>query len=319
VVTAFAAIYVLWGSTYLAIRVGLESVPPFLLAATRFLMAGAVLYVGARIAGVPKPTDREWWAAAATGLLMLVGGVGGVTWAEQYVASGPAALLVATVSMWMVVLDPKPQGHPTGRWRTAVGLAAGLAGVAWLVRPGRGELGSVDTTGAVVILASAAAWAYGSLRSRTAALPRSPVMTVAIQMLAAGVVLAALSRVAGEWPPFDPAGVTVRSAIAVGYLALFGSIVTLCSYVWLLRRVSAAAVGTYAFVNPLVAVVLGAIVLDEPLAPRVVGAAALIVTGVVLLQSRGWVSRPGRVVSAAPADRCCAGTGRECPVGAVSD
>lgn len=293
IIGAFAAIYLIWGSTYLAIRIGLESLPPFLLAGTRFVIAGGLLYGWLRLRGASRPTDRQWWAAVVTGVLMLVCGVGGVTWAEQWVPSGVAALLVATVPLWMTVIDGALLNRRGGGWGQTTGLGMGLFGVAMLVGVSQRDLGRIDPMGAAAILAGAACWSLGSLHSRRARLPSSPAMTVAIQMISGGIVLLAISSVCREWQDgLDMAAVTVRSVIALLYLAIFGSILTLCCYVWLLRRASAPAVATYAFVNPVVAMALGTAVAGEAFGSRELVATALIVGSVVLLQSRHWRRAP---------------------------
>jgi drug/metabolite transporter (DMT)-like permease len=288
-VAAFGAIYLIWGSTYLAIRIGLESMPPFLLVGSRFLLAGGLLYGWLRLRGVARPTDRQWWAAVVTGVLMLVCGVGGVTWAEQWVPSGTAALLVATVPLWVTVVDGAILRRSRLGWPSAVGLAVGLAGVGVLVGLSPAEIGRIDPAGAAAILAGAACWSVGSLHSRRADLPASPAMTVAIQMVSAGFALLAISSLLREWQDgFALSDVTVRSGLALGYLVVLGSMLTLCCYVWLLRRVSAPAVATYAFVNPLVAMALGTAAAGEAFGVRELAATALIVGSVVMIQSRHW-------------------------------
>lgn len=292
-IAAFAAIYLIWGSTYLAIRIGLESLPPFLLAGTRFVLAGGLLYGWLRLRGVGKPTDRQWWAAVVTGVLMLVCGVGGVTWAEQWVPSGVAALLVATVPLWMTVVDGAVLRRSRLGWQSAAGLTIGMAGVGLLVGLSPSEFGRVDPLGAAAILVGALCWSLGSLHSRRADLPSSPAMTVSIQMLSAGFVLLAVSSFFREWQDgFALSDVTMRSLLALGYLGVVGSMVTLCCYVWLLRRVSAPAVATYAFVNPLVAMALGTVVAGEGFGIRELGATTLIVGSVMLIQSKQWRRMP---------------------------
>jgi drug/metabolite transporter (DMT)-like permease len=289
IVAAFAAIYLIWGSTYFAIRVGLETLPPFLMAGTRFLVAGVALYGWLRLRGVPRPTDSQWWEAALTGTLMLACGVGGVTWAEQQVPSGVAALLVTTVPMWMTLIDTLVLRQTAFSARLVFGLVLGTAGVVALVAPSRGEMAGIDPVGAAVILAGALAWSVGSLRSRRAELPKQPAMTVAIQMVTAGVVLLVVSSMFREWQQgFALSEVSLRSSAALAYLAVAGSMVTLCAYVWLLRTVAASAVATYAFVNPVVAVYLGWAFAGEAAGPRVLAATALIVTAVVIIQSMQW-------------------------------
>lgn len=301
IVAAFAAIYLIWGSTYLAIRIGLESLPPFLLAGSRFFIAGIVLYLISRVAGQPRPSDSQWWGAAFTGTLMLVCGVGGVTWAEQSVPSGVAALLITTVPMWMTVFDSLVLKCSKMSKRIVVGLSVGMVGMIVLMGPAAGDLNRVDPVGGAVILASAIFWSVGSLRSRTQNLPSSPVMTVAIQMIAAGCVLLVISSVLNEWQDgFVLEEVSTRSLAALAYLAVFGSMISLSAYVWLLRKVSASAVGTYAFVNPLVAVLLGWLIGGEAVGAREWMATTLIVGAVVLIQSKRWAwCRSSKVSEAA--------------------
>ncbi len=278
-----------WGSTYLAIRVALETLPPFFLAGGRFLAAGAFLYWWLRLRGVARPTPSQWWAAVMTGTLMLVGGAGGVTWAEQRVSSSVACLLITTVPMWMTLIEAAQHGRFWIGWRVSLGLLLGLAGVSWLLGPASRELLGVDLLGAGVVLAAALSWSLGSLVSAKANLPSSPAMTVAVQMLTAGVPLMGLSAGLGEWRAgLLASALAPRSLVAVVYLVVFGSIISLSAYVWLLRQVSAAAVSTYAFVNPLVAVFLGWLVLAEPVGPEVFLATGLIVGAVVLIQSATW-------------------------------
>jgi len=238
---------------------------------------------------VPRPTDLQWWWAAVTGALMLVCGVGGVTWAEQKVPSGPAALLAATVPLWMTLIDAAMLRRSRVGGRTAAGLVLGLIGVAVLIGPSSHALSAVDTASGAVIVGGAMCWSLGSLLSRRCNLPPSPAMTVAVQMVAGGMILLTISSSLREWQDgFALADVSVRSVLALAYLALVGSLVALCAYVWLLRRVSAPAVATYAFVNPAVAVFLGWGLAGESVGPRVLLASMLIVGAVVLIQSTLW-------------------------------
>jgi len=292
VLAAFAVIYLVWGSTYLAILIGLESMPPFLLAAARFLVAGGALYAWLRLRGVPRPSDSQWWAAVVTGTLMLVGGVGGITWAEQRLPSGIAALLIATVPLWMTILDVAVLCRSQATWRVVTGVGLGAVGVVVLIGPDGSALGGVDLIGALVVVVSALSWSIGSLVSRGGGLPDSPTMTVAVQMVSGGVVLLLLSGATGEWRNgFSLAEVTARSAMAMLYLAVLGSIVALSAYVWLLRQVSAPAVATYAFVNPVVAVFLGWAVASEVVSRSIVLATVLILGAVGLIQSETWLRR----------------------------
>jgi drug/metabolite transporter (DMT)-like permease/heme-degrading monooxygenase HmoA len=308
-------VYVIWGSTYLAIRYGVETLPPFGMAAVRFLVAGALLYGWARLRGAPRPTRRGWGAAAVVGAALLLVGNGAVTWAEQRVPSGLAALLIASEPLWIVLLGwwrpgaaergPRPNG------RTAVGLALGLAGVAALVVPDAlrgGGTGGVDPVGAAAVLAGAFAWAAGSLwavgDAGRARLPTSGPLATGMQMLAGGAFLLVASLLAGEPAAFHPAAVSRASIAALGYLALFGSIVAFSAYSWLLTVEPPARVATYAFVNPAVAVLLGWLVAGEALTGHILGAAAVIVAAVVLLTLRpGTRVAPARhAADTAPAD-----------------
>ncbi len=275
-VLAFAAIYLLWGSTYLAIRVAIDTLPPFLMAGSRFVLAGAVLYaLAARTR--PRPTRRQWRNAAVSGVPLFVLGNGGVTWAEQAVPSGAAALVVATLPVWLLLIDWGCGGRGRPRVAELAGIGLGLAGVAVLSAPG-----GVDPVGAAVLVGASVAWAAGSLFGRAADLPASPVRTAGMQMLAGGAVMLTVGLAAGEGGRFDPAAVTGRSAGAWAYLTAV-AVVALPAYTWLLTATSPALVGTYAFVNPVVAVLLGWAVLGEPADGRTAVAGLLVVLGVAVL------------------------------------
>ena len=286
VVAAFAAVYVVWGSTYLAILFAIETIPPFLMAGARFLASGAALYAWTRLRGGPRPTRANWRAATVVGAFLLVGGNGGVVWAEQRVPSGLAALLVATMPLWMVLLDWWRGGgvRPTGR--TWAGIAVGFLGLGILVGPA--ELlggGAADPLGAAVLLLASVLWAVGSVYSRRAALPESPFQATAMEMLAGGALLVLVGSAAGEWGRLDPAAVSGRSLAALAYLVVFGSCVGFTAYIWLLRHVEVAKVSTYAYVNPVVAVFLGWLLAGEPVTARTLAAAAVIVVAVAFITS----------------------------------
>lgn len=291
---AYAAVYVIWGSTYLAIRYGIATLPPFGMAGARFLAAGALLYAWARVRGAARPTPRQWGGAAVVGALLLLVGNGGVTWAEQRVPSGVAALLVATEPLWVVLLSWWGLGGPRPTLRTALGLVLGLAGVAVLVGGGSraehaasGAAAGLDLVGVGAVLVGATAWAAGSLwsisRAGKARLPQSAPLATGMQMLAGGALLCVASAAAGEPRAFHPAAVSGASLAALGYLATFGSIVAFSAYIWLLKVEPPARAASYAFVNPVVAVLLGWAVAGEPLTTRVLVAAAVIVAALVLL------------------------------------
>ena len=284
IVVAFAAIYLIWGSTYLAIRFAVETLPPFLMLFARFFTAGVLMYVFLRLRGEPRPTAREWAGAAIVGGLLLLGGTGAVGWAEQWIPSGLAALIVAIVPVWMVVLDwvgPEKR-RPTGA--VIAGLVLGLVGVAVLVGPV--ELsggGRMQFIGSAVVVFGTLCWATGSVYGTRLPHPSSPWMSAALQMTAGGVLLMAFGTAMGEWARVDPGQVSPRSLGALAYLVVFGSLIAFVAYVFLLRYEAPARVGSYAYVNPVVAVFLGWALAAEPVTVRTIVAAAIILTGVVLI------------------------------------
>ena len=283
-VAAFLAIYLIWGSTYLAIRFAIETIPPFLMAGARFVVAGSVLFAVARARGAPPPTMRQWGATTVVGLLLLLGGNGGVVWAEQVVPSGLAALIVATVPLWMVLLEWARPGGERPSATVAGGIALGLVGVALLVGPGRvAGVGRVDPLGAAVLLGASLAWAAGSLYSRRASLPIAPLLGAGMHMLSGGAALLLVGLLVGEGSRVVPETISAKSALALLYLIVFGAIIGFTAYVWLLRVTTPARVATYAYVNPVVAVLLGWALADEPLGLRVMAAAAMIVAAVALI------------------------------------
>jgi drug/metabolite transporter (DMT)-like permease len=281
---AFAAIYLIWGSTYLGIRIAIESLPPLLMASCRFLLAGGLMYAWARLRGAPHPHRRHWPQAAWIGGFMLLGGNGGVSWAEQRVSSGAAALIIATVPIWVALLDSlRPGGRKPGAWEIA-GLMLGPAGVALLVGPAAGASAErVDGLGAAVLIGAALSWTIGTLRAPRADLPKSKTLAIAMQMLCGGALLLVAGLGTGEWARFSPSAVTPRSILALLYLALFGSLVAFSAYMWLLHHCPPARVATYAFVNPIVAVFLGWALAGEPLGPRTLLAGSIIVSAVALI------------------------------------
>jgi len=289
---AFAAIYLVWGSTYVAIKIGIETMPPFLMAGFRFLAAGAPLYLFLRLRGTVRPSRAHWLGALLIGTLMLACGNGLVTRAEKIVPSGIAAVIIATVPLWMTVLEVWPFRRSTLSVRVIAGLACGLVGVAVLIAPTGDQLGAIDAVGAAMLFLAALSWSIGSLLSRSARLPAQPLMAAAMQMIAGGAVLLLWGTAAGEWTGFAIGDVSLRSVTALIYLITFGSILALGCYVWLLRVTSASAVSTYAFVNPLVALWLGGAIAGEAIGPRAWLATLLIVGGVAFLQGSralsGW-------------------------------
>jgi drug/metabolite transporter (DMT)-like permease len=283
--TAFAIVYVIWGSTFLAILFAIETLPPFLMASARFIVAGSVLYGWARfVNGAAAPTRAHWRGTAVVGVLLLLGGNGLLVWSEQRIPSGIAALLVGTVPCFMVVLDWLRPGGLRPTRLVVAGLLLGLLGLVWLVGPdtlmGGGR---ADLVGATVVVLGSFSWALGSIYSRHAAAPASPFLSTAMQMLAGGAALLALSILLGEPWTFDARDVSLRSALGLLYLVVFGSIVAFSAYIWLLRVSTPTRVSTYAYVNPVIAVLLGWALAGEALTARVGVAAAVIVSGVALI------------------------------------
>jgi len=282
---ALLALYFVWGSTYLAIRVAVETLPPFLMAGTRFVVAGAVLYAFAIRRGDrhgDAPTAAGWRAAAIVGAGLLLGGNGGVVWAEQHVSSGLAALLISCTPIWMALLGRVFYRESIGP-AVLAGLVLGLVGVVLLV--GRVETGGADLVAALVLLGASLSWAAGSLYARTAPLPRRGLVATGMEMLTGGGLLLVLSVVVGEPARVRAADFTLPAVSAVLYLTVFGSLVAFTAYSWLLTNAPLSLVSTYAYVNPVVAVLLGWLILDEPLTSRVVVAGAAIVAAVALIAS----------------------------------
>ena len=294
VLAAFAAVYVVWGSTYLAIRVAIETLPPLTMAGVRFLLAGAVLYAFMRARGEPAPTRRQWRSTAVVGALLLLCGNGGVVLAERTVPSGVVALLVAVVPLWMVLLDWWRRGGVRPAAQTLAGLVVGFGGMVLLVGPGSlAGAGGVDPLGAGLVMFGAFAWAAGSIYARGAPLPRSPFLATGMEMAAGGALLLLAGALRGEWSGIDPSAFTARSLAAFAYLVVFGSLVGFTAYIWLLGVSTPARVSTYAYVNPVVAVFLGWALLGEPVTARVLLAAATIVAAVAVITRRRRPPRPG--------------------------
>ncbi len=290
---AFFAIYVIWGSTYLAIRYAVETIPPLLTAATRHLIAGAILYLWARSRGL-RPTRQQWAAAALLGALYFLLGHGLLHWAEQVVPSGLAALLIATEPILIALLAALPREAPRPSALTMGGLALGFAGVGVLVGFDHASLSRAELVGMLAVLGGATAWTFGIFYSRTPRLPRDPVLTSSLALLTGSAMLIATSFAVGEPAHLDLAAVTLRSALALAYLVVFGSLVAFTAYSWLLTHCSPTTVATHTFVNPVVAVGLGWALAGEPLNGRVLAATAFIVTAVLLI----W---RGNAAAAAPA------------------
>jgi drug/metabolite transporter (DMT)-like permease len=283
VVVAFGLVYVIWGSTYLGIRYAIQSIPPLLMAGARFFSAGAILFVWSAARGVPLPTRRQWRNAAMAGVLLLLGGNGLVTWAEVRVPSGITALLIATSLLWMVLLGWAVGGERPNR-RAWAGIVCGLAGVGLLVGPGLvGASGGVDPLGAAALMGATLTWSIGTIVARQSELPADTLMATAAEMLTGGAALLAAGVLFGEPARFDLAHVTTTSWAAFGYLVVIGSLVAYSAYTYLVVHTTPAKLGTYAYVNPVVAVILGWLIAGEPIGLRTIGAMVVIVTAVAIL------------------------------------
>jgi len=295
IILAFAAVYLIWGSTYLGIKYAIETLPPFLMAGARFIIAGGLLYGWARWHNL-RNTDGEaeiealswshWRTALIVGALLLLCGNGGVTWAETRIASSLAALLIATEPLWIVILNwLRPDGvRPSARvWFS---LAIGFFGV-WLLiggqEAGSQTSGGIDVFGAGAVVAAALAWAGGSLYSLHAPTPRSPALASGMYMLAGGAMMLLVGVITGEWARLYLASVSMRSMLALLYLIIFGSLIAFTAYSWLLRVVTPARAATYAYVNPVVAVLLGWAIAGEQVTSRMLLASAVIVASVMLI------------------------------------
>src|SRR5881275_1957432 len=306
VIAAFAALYLIWGSTYLAILFAIQSIPPFLMAGARFLFAGLIMFAIARTQGPLRSTSAEWRTALIVGACLLLGGNGGVTLSEKFIESGLASLIVATVPIyitllgWLFGMTPRPAPIV---W---LGLAGGFLGVAILLGPALRFSGSNHSAiGMSILLLSSFIWSAGSLYSRTAKHAASPFLTAAQQMLCGGLLLLLAGIVTGEVRRFHPGSVSILSLASFIYLVIFGAVVGYTAYIWLLRHCEPAKVATYAYVNPVVAVLLGAAFAGETVTMRVLIAAALIIGSVaIVITAQQLKARAEPAISAAiePAD-----------------
>lgn len=286
IIAAFAILYVVWGSTYLAIRFAVETIPPFLLASLRFIISGGTIYLYLWMRGQAAISKHEVIATTVSGCLMLIGGNGLVCWAEQYVPSGITALIIGTSPLWIVLLGWLGFGDERPGRGVCFGLILGLIGV-YLLTDQSGLAGeSTNPLGAVALLFACFFWAWGSFLSKSKSMPESTLLSVAMQMLTAGVALLFISLALGEPFQVDTSSVSKKSLLSLAYLIVFGSIVAYTCYGWLFRNCSPAVVSTYAYVNPVVAVVLGYFVANEEVGSSTLLAAGLILAGVFLVSTR---------------------------------
>jgi len=286
-IAAFAAVYLIWGSTYLAIKYAIETIPTFMMAGVRFLVAGGVLYIAARLMpGYEKPKAIHWRTSFIVGTLLLGFGNGFVVLAEHYISSSMTALLIASNPFWMVTLGWLFMGRGKPNYKVALGLLVGFFGVAMLIL-GRGDSGgsgeNAQLLGIALVVVATIGWAFGSLYGAVAPTPKSNVLASGMQMLSGGSVLAVVSLVSGEWRTFDYHAVSGVSWVALVYLIFVGALVAYSAYSWLLQNASPSMVSTYAYVNPVVAVVLGWAIAGESMTAQMLIGAAIIVASVALI------------------------------------
>ena len=291
-VAAFAAVYIFWGSTYLAIKYAIETLPPFLMAGARFVVAGSILYVWALVSkDYEKPKPEHWKTSFIVGTLLLLGGNGGVVFAEHYISSSLAALLVATEPFWIVLLGWLWLKGARPNLKVALGLVIGFLGV-WFLISGQNTSGAATATGSmqiistIVIIAAALSWAVGSIYGLRSPVPKSALLTAGMQMLSGGAVLLLVSLISGEWSKFSIAQVSANSWFGLIYLIIFGSLVGFTAYSWLLKNAPPAMVATYAYVNPVIAVLLGWLIAGESFTGQMLVGAGVIVGSVMLITSQ---------------------------------
>jgi drug/metabolite transporter (DMT)-like permease len=284
---AMMALYIIWGSTYLGIRYAVMTIPPFMMAGVRFAISGSMLFVWRRMAGDPMPTLNQWKSALIVGLLLLLGGNGVLGWAERLIPSGVAALLIGAVPMMLVLIEGLRPGGVKPTWRQIFGLLIGFGGIAILIGPAEFTGGGqeINLLGVGACLIASLLWAIGSIYNRTADLPESTTLFTGMEMLMGSAGLIAFGLVSGELNGFRIEQVSIESLIGLIYLITFGSLIGFVSYAWAIRNAPVSLVATYAYVNPIVAVLLGNLIASEPLDSRVLIAALIIVGSVIFINS----------------------------------
>lgn len=285
---ALFTLYIAWGTTYLAIRFAVESIPPLLMTGTRFLVAGLVLYIWRRLAGDPVPTRSQWRSAIIIGTLLLVGGIGGVSLAEQYIPSGITALVVASTPLWVVIIETFRPGGRRPTWQSISGVIIGMIGIFILVNPSSvsSHQPGYNMLGIVAVLLAALSWSAGSIYSHKAQLPSSPLLATGMELLAGAGGSYIVGLLMGETRQLDLSAISLRSLAGLGYLIVVGSLIGFVCYTWLLRVAPTPLVVTYAYVNPMVAVFLGSLIAGEVLTPRILTASPLILAAVALILMR---------------------------------
>jgi drug/metabolite transporter (DMT)-like permease len=285
IILALSAVYVFWGGTYLAMKIAIETIPPFIMGGTRFLTAGLLVYIWGIYKGQKPPEKSHWLYASLLGILMLLIGQGGIIWAQQYVPSGVAAIIFATVPLWMTLISWVCQGAQRPNNLVIFGLFLGFFGIVLQVKNSLlgVDINSNHWVGYIVLILAAVSWAWGSVYSRVFRLPASPLMSIALQMLTGGTFYIVVSLLKGEWKQFEVLSISLSSMLSLGYLILFGSIIGFGAYIWLLKVADPTMVSTYAYVNPVVAVFLGCTLAGEPLTLNDAVVAMLILTSVVII------------------------------------
>jgi len=288
---AYLVVCVFWGSTYLAIKVGVTELPPFLFAGLRFLVAGLVLLTLARAFGDPLPRRGDWRTLAIVGLLLLAGGNAFVVWSEQYIGSGIASIFVVTVAMWTALFDAIiPGGSSDLNWRIVAGLLLGFFGTMLLVGATPAEILAADKRGPIALTIASASWSLGTVYAKRHPTQASPYMGAAFQMIVGGSAVALIGTLLGEWARWH---LSTRGVGAIAYLVVFGSVLGYSAYSYALRHASATIVGTYAYVNPIIAVILGWLLLHEPVHARTFIAMSMILVAVVWIQFSHKLRRSG--------------------------
>lgn len=282
---ALLALYIVWGSTYLAIRFAVETIPPFMHASIRFLISGIILYLWRRAAGDAVPTASNWKSAAVVGTLLLLGGNGLVALAEKNIPSGIAALVISTSPFWLVLFESLRAGGTKPNWQSILGLVIGFGGVFLLIGPSEitGSTQEFNTASVIMLLIAPFLWSLGSIYARGADMPKSTLLSTGMQMLAGSVSLFIVSVLTGELNGFNVGDVSMRSWWGLIYLITFGSLVGFVSYGWLLHNAPVSLTSTYAYVNPVVAVFLGWLLASEELNARIGVASAIIIGSVIFI------------------------------------
>lgn len=286
---ALIALYIVWGSTYLGIKVAIETIPPFFHGAVRFLVSGLLILAWQKTSGQEFPTRSQWKSTFIIGNLLLLGGNGLVSWAEQFIPSGVAALIIASVPLSLVILEALRPGGVKPTWQAIVGLVIGFIGIFILAGPAEisGSTTDLNPFGVIALLSATILWATGSIYSKSADLPKSSLITTGAEMLMGSIGLFAVSVLTGELNGWNPADVSGRSLVGLVYLITVGSIIGFGSYIWLLANAPISLVATYAYVNPIVAVILGYLFGNEALEPRIYLATAIIIGAVIFINRRG--------------------------------